>query len=235
MDAHRAMGIANESVGNYAGAIQHYKAAIAVNPNLINLYMRLGVNYRALKPPDYDSAIAAFSKASSINPFDVGPYLSLSRTYYQIDQFGTAIQYLDQALALQPENPDIHGRKGLIFFKRQNYEGAEPELKLAVLGGEYKVSEDKTVTVKGLPLNDLSKEYYYTYGNLLAYYKKCAPDEAPAFLSQVLTAYPDDPTVINSYETSMETCRNVLAGTLIPPNGTTTPPPGLTPTPTPKK
>lgn len=244
VDAHRAMGIANESVGNYEGAIQHYKDAIALNPNLINLYMRLGLNYRVLGqilPGDqerakyYDLAIAAFSKASSINPFDVGPYLSLSRTYYQIDQFGTAIQYLDQALALEPENPDIHGRKGLIFFKRQNYEGAQPELELAIKGGAYKVSEDETVAVKGLPLTDLSKEYYYTLGNLYAYYRLCAPDQAPALLSQVLAAFPDDRTVISSYETSMETCQNVLAGTLLPPDGTTPPPPGLTPTPTPKK
>ena len=229
VDAHRAMGIANESVGNYAGAIQHYRDAIAINPNLINLYMRLGLNYRALQR--YDEAITAFSKASAIDPFEVGPYLSLSRTYYQIDSFGTAIQYLDEALALEPDNPDIHGRKGLIYFKRQNYEGAEPELKLAVVGGDYEVSETETVTMAGMPLNDLSKEYYYTYGNLLAYYKKCAPDEAPAFLTQVLGAYPDDPTVINSYETSMETCRNVLAGTL---NSTdSTPPPAVTATPTP--
>lgn len=231
VDAHRAMGVANESVGNYEGAVQHYKDAIAINPNLINLYMRLGLNYRALQR--YDESIAAFSKASAIDPYAVGPYLSLSRTYYQIDSFGTAIQYLDEALALEPDNPDIHGRKGLIYFKRQNYEGAEPELQLAVLGGEYEVSETETVTVLGMPLNDLSKEYYYTYGNLLAFYKKCAPDQAPAFLTQVLAAYPDDLTVINSYETSMETCRNVLAGTLPASDSTTTPQPALTPTPQP--
>ncbi len=238
VDAQRAMGIANESVGNYEGAIQHYKDAIALNPNLIELYMHLGVNYRALKPPDYDSAIAAFSKASAIDPYDVSPYLSLSRTYFQIDQFGTAIQYLDQALALRPDDPDIHGRKGLIYFKRKNYEGALPELELAVKGGAYKVSEDQTVQVAGMSLSRSSMEYYYTLGNLYAYYGQCTPDKAPALLSQVLAAFPDDPTVIGSYETSMETCRNVIAGTLTPPAGTPTPggpaTPAATATPTPK-
>jgi tetratricopeptide (TPR) repeat protein len=231
VDAHRAMGLANESVGNYEGAIMHYKNALAINPNLINLYIRLGLNYRVLQR--YDEAIAAFSKASAIDPFDIGPYLSLSRTYYQIDDFGSAIQYLEEALSLQPENPDIHGRLGLIYFRRQNYEGAEPELELAVKGGPYKVSDELTVEVQGMELGDRSKEYYYTLGNLYAYYRKCAPDQAPALLEQVLAAFPDDPTVISSYETSMETCRNVLAGTLVPQAGATTPETDLTVTPTP--
>jgi tetratricopeptide (TPR) repeat protein len=236
VDAHRAMGVANESVGNYEGAIKHYEDAIALNPNLVTLYMQLGVNYRALQ--QYDEAIEAFSKASAIDPYDVGPYLSLSRTYFQIDQFGTAIQYLDQALALRPDDPDIHGRKGLIFFKRKNYEGALPELELAVHGGSYEVSKDNKVQVLGMPLSRLSLEYYYTLGNLYAYYRLCAPDQAQALLSQALAAFPDDPTVIGSYETSMETCRNVLAGTLAPPESTTTPGTGVAPaataTPTPK-
>jgi len=81
-------------------------------------------------------------------------------------------------------------------------------------------------------------EYYYTLGNLYAYYGQCTPDKAPALLSQVLAAFPDDPTVIGSYETSMETCRNVIAGTLTPPASTTTPgsvaAPAVTATPTPK-
>jgi tetratricopeptide (TPR) repeat protein len=228
VDAHRAMGIANEAVGNYEGAIQHYRDAIALNPNLIALYMSLGLNYRALQR--YDEAIAAFSKASAIDPGNVGPYLSLSRTYYQIDQFGTAIQYLDTALSLQPDNPDIHGRKGLIFFKRKNYEGAQPELELAVKGGTYTAPDGKAYPIAGMPLSELSKEYYYTLGNLYAFYKLCAPDQAPALLTQVLAAFPDDPTVIGSYETSMETCQSVLAGTLVPP-GAGTPQPALTPTP----
>jgi tetratricopeptide (TPR) repeat protein len=230
VDAHRAMGIANETVGNYAGAIQHYKDALAINPNLINLYIRLGLNHRALQ--QYDEAIAAFSKATAIDPSDIDPYLNLSRTYLQIDEFGTAIQYLDQALALEPGNPGIHGRKGLIYFKRKNYEGALVELELAVYGGQYEHTDGQLVQIPGMPLDERSKEYYYTLGNLYAYYKQCGPDKAPALLSQVLSAFPDDPTVISSYETSMETCRAVLAGALIP-EGTVVPGATLTPTPNP--
>lgn len=247
VDAHRAMGYANESVGLYDGAIKHYKEALAINPNLVTIYLRLGLNYRVQAqrfPPGtpeqvikakYQEAIDAFSKALAIDPYNIEPYLFLSRTYFQIDQLGTAEQYLQKALDLEPTNADIHGRLGLLYFKRKNYEGAEPELILAVFGGDLKDDkgtpvfdpENKPVTVKGLPLNNDSKEYYYTLGNLWASYYKCAPNQAPAVLGQVLAMFPDDPTVTGSYNESMNICRTFIAGTTIPATAT----PEITPTP----
>jgi tetratricopeptide (TPR) repeat protein len=232
LDAHRAMGYANESVGNYEGAIEHYKDALTINPNLITIYISLGLNYRILQR--YDEAIAAFGKANAIDPYDIEPYLALSRTYYQTDDFGAAVQYLQQALNLQPASADIHGRLGLIYFKAKNYEGAEPELRLAVFGGPLKDDKGNTVTdaqgnpvtVQGLPLNAGSLEFYYTMGNLMAYTYQCKPDQAPAILNQVLNFAPDNPTVIGSYEESTGICNNFLAGTLTPqPTPTVTPQP----------
>ncbi len=232
LDAHRAMGYANESVGNYEGAIEHYKDALAINPNLITIYINLGLNYRILQR--FDEAIAAFGKANAIDPYDIEPYLALSRTYYQTDDFGAAVQYLQQALTLQPASAEIHGRLGLIYFKAKNYEGAEPELRLAIFGGALKDDKGNTLidgqgnplTVEPLPLTNGSLEFYYTMGNLMAFNYQCRPDEAPAILNQVLTFAPDNPTVIGSYEESMGLCANFLAGTLTPqPTPTVTPQP----------
>ncbi len=248
LDARRAMGMANEDVGNYEGAIERYKSALAINPNLITLYLRLGRCYQALAQrgtTSYQPAIDAFTKANAIDGKDVEPYLKLSQAYYQDDQLGVAEQYLDQALTLEPENPSIHGQLGLLLFRRKNYEGAEPELSLAVQGGVYEVSKTKRVSVAGLSLDQNSKEFYYTYGNLLAYNVEC--DKARQVLSQTLAKFPDDPTVKGSYDESMTICANYFAGTLTPqptltatpkaaagtakaPAGTPKPP---TPTPTP--
>lgn len=232
LDAHRAMGYANESVGNYEAAIVHYRDALAINPNLITLYISLGLNHRILQR--YDEAIAAFGKANAIDPYDIEPYLALSRTYYQTDDFGAAVQYLEQALSLQPDSPDMHGRLGLIYFKAKNYEGADPELRLAVFGGPLLDSkgnpatdeQGNPLTVQGLPLTQASLEYYYTLGNLMASNFQCKPDEAPALLGQALAFAPDNPTVIGSFEESMTICRNFLTGTLTPqPEPTGTPGP----------
>lgn len=230
LDARRAMGMANEMVGNYAQAADRYKAALALNPNLITLYLRLGRCYQAMaqkgEMTSYQAAIDAFTKANAIEPQDIDPYLDLSDVYYVDDQLGVAEQYLDQALVLQPDNPTIHGKLGLLLFRRKNYEGAEPELSLAVNGGRYVVSTNQTVTVKGLPLDKNSLEFYYTYGNLLAFNYECTPDKAPAVLKEVLDKFPDDPTVKGSYDESMKICSNFLAGTLTPqPTPSATPKP----------
>ncbi len=232
LESERALGYANESVGNYQAAIDHYKAALKINPNLISIYLALGLNYRVLN--NYDQAIYYFSKANAIDPKNVEPYLYLSRTHYQNDELGTAIQYLQQALQLEPANPDIHGRLGLILFKRRNYEGAEPELRLAVLGGTVDGKGNPLYDAKGNPLLDASGkpvtsadgqqlqvpglplngavvlEYYYTYGNLLAFLKECAPDQAPRILQLALNFRPDDPTVKASYDESMSICSGAL-------------------------
>jgi tetratricopeptide (TPR) repeat protein len=230
LDARRAMGMANEMVGNYQGAAERYKSALAINPNLITLYLRLGRMYQALAQRgeiSYQQAIDAFTKANAINPDDVEPYLRLSEVYYQDDQLGVAEQYLDQALQREPSNPNIHGKLGLLLFRRKNYEGAEPELNLAIYGGQVEVSKEQgKVMVKGMPLDENSKEFYYTLGNLMAFNYDCAPDRAPAILGQVLAKFPDDKTVQGSYDESMKICANFLAGTTTPqPTPSATPKP----------
>ncbi|MGH2523507.1 MAG: tetratricopeptide repeat protein [Anaerolineales bacterium] len=239
LDARRAMGLANEVVGNYQGAIERYKSALEVNPNLMILYIKLGLMYRdGLR--NHEQAIFYFSKANALDPYNVEPYLYLSRTKYQIDELGAAQQYLEQALTYAPNNPDIYGRLGLILFKRRNYEGAEPALKLAIFGGTPTDSEGNPVrdgsgqeiVIKGMELNTRSLEYYYTLGNLQAYNGKCGPasDEAPALLEQAIQFAPDNQTVVGSYTESMQICENIRLGITPAPEDTAV---GATPTPTP--
>lgn len=228
-----AMGYSNEVVGLYENAIEHYEQAITLNPNLWIIYIKLGVMYRdGLRQPD--QALQYFSKANALDPENIQPFLYLSRTYYQIDKIGTAIQYLEQALRYEPTNPDIYGRLGLLLFKRKNYEGAEPILRLAVFGGpvtdangeplvEGITLDEDTVTalnVVGMPLGQASLEYYYTLGNLRAYIASlqnpdpCGPDpdDAPALLHAALNFAPEDPTVLGSFEESMNLCNQINLG-----------------------
>lgn len=259
LEAHRAMAYAYESIGQYEDAILSLKNALQINPNLVGLYIRLGLQYRVLQ--NIEEAIFYFSKANAVDPTNVAPYLYLSRTHYQNDELGTAIQYLEQALVLEPANPDIHGRLGLIFFRRRNYEGAEPELALAIRGGTVDAQGNPLTYADGQPVKDAngdpvevltgtvvlevqpmpladaaSLEYYYTYGNLLAYLQKCEADEAPLYLQRALNFAPDNPTVLGSYEESMALCRGEITtdeaifGTATPPATETGAGPSVPPT-----
>lgn len=238
IEAHIALGYSNEAVGNYEGAVKRYKDALAINPNVIEIYRKIAINYRALK--DFESAITFFNRALTLNPRNVIPYLDLARTNIQIDRLGVAQQYLQQALEIEPDNPAIHGRLGVLLFKRQNYESAQPALELAIVGGDYTyevgITETVTVPVTPLALTAGSLEYYYTYGNLLAFYNRCGPSEAPYYLGLALNFAPDDITVQSSYEESLEICRRFIAGLATPQVGATETPalpalPTLTPTP----
>lgn len=251
IEAHLALGFSNEVVGNYDGAIERYKDALAINPNIVETYRKIAFNYRAKAArattdaeakAEIENALVYFNKALSLDPSNVLPYLDLSRTNIQIDRLGVAQQYLEQALDLEPQNPIIHGRLGLLFFKRKNYESAEPALKLAIDGGVYSytvgLTQTLTVNVAPLPLADGSTlEFYYTYGNLLAFLGQCEPNEAPFYLQRALEYEPDNETVLASYEESVNgICRRTLTGETPPegagtPTGTPTGPPTATPRP----
>ncbi len=243
IETHLALGYSNEVVGNYEGAIKRYKDAIAINPNVIELYRKVALNYRALAlrsetkalmQANFEQSILFFNRALSLDPNNIIPYLDLARTNIQIDRLGVAQQYLEQALALEPENPLIHGRLGVLYFKRQNYESAQPALELAIIGGDYTyetgITTTQTVRVEPLPLNRTSLEFYYTYGNLLAFNFKCGPNEALYYLGLALNFAPDDITVQNSYNESAVICQRYLSN-LAPAADAAGPP--ATPTPRP--
>jgi len=228
IEGHYAMGFSNEAQGLYEQAVVHYERGLVLNPQVIFLYRQIGLNYRALgvrasgagnkdaASQYFGEAIKALNRAISIDPDNVTPYLDLARTYLQIDQLGTAQQYLDDALTLQPENPVIHGRLALLYMKRKNYEGALTSMQLAVEGGVYtetlESGETVAYTVTGLPLDGSSLEFYYSYGNLLAYFQLC--DDARVYLVRALEFAPDDLTVQGSFEVSSDICR--YGGTATP-------------------
>ena len=61
MDVHRVHAYVLESLGYYGDAINAYKMASDLAPNLTYLYIRIGVNYRQLQ--QYDMALEYFAKA----------------------------------------------------------------------------------------------------------------------------------------------------------------------------
>jgi tetratricopeptide (TPR) repeat protein len=219
MDVHRVNAYVLESLGQYNLAIQSYDRAIEITPNLTFLYLRAGANYRrlAFESPNeenqkqlYEKSLEYFAKCAQINAQlevkDPVPYLSIAKTYSQMGEFFIAARNVQKALEFQPDNADVYGQLGIIYFKSRNYEGSIPALKCAVRGCTAEEScdgrggcgkNDTAAAVTGLALSPNTAVYYYTYGSVLAALSRPKAganhcDEALKVLGEVKTAFGAD-------------------------------------------
>jgi len=220
MDVHRIQAYTYETLGEYNLAIQEYKKAVDIMPNLTFLYISIGRIYRYLQL--YDQALEYFSTAANLNEQlgikDPIPYLAIANTYAQDGEFFIAALNVHEALTFTPANPDVYGQLGVIYHKSRNYEGAIPALECAIEGCDAEQScevrqcdpdVDPMVTVEGLPLTGSTVVYYFTYGSVLSGLHregddKC--DKAMEVFAQLRSGYPDDPTIMSIVRAGEEIC-----------------------------
>jgi tetratricopeptide (TPR) repeat protein len=223
-----------ESFGQYNQAIQEYDTAISITPNLTFLYLRAGANYRrlAFESPNeetatqlYEKSLEYFAKAASINEQlgveDPIPYLSISRTYSQMGQFFIAARNVQKALEFQPDNADVYGQLGVIYFKSRNYEGSIPALKCAIRGCTPDEScdgrggcgpNDRKAQVTGLALSPSTVVYYYVYGSVLAALSRPQDNKCPdamEILSEVKVSFGSDPDIAGIVSAGEAICNSL--------------------------
>ena len=212
LDAHRTYGYVLEANGDYRGAVQQYEAALAVNPNLIFLYMSIGKIY-GFGLGDPTRAIQYFQQASAVNPEDPSPYGQIARMYAGLGEYSPASRYAAAALELDPGNASLHGLLGIMYYHNRNYEGAQPELELAVEGG---VTEEGDAP-GGVPVEPLAKssgdaaEIYYTYGLNLFYGDRCG--EATQIFQEVLQTWPEHSVAVLNATEGLRLCQEATAST----------------------
>lgn len=253
MDVYRVNAYVLETLGQYNLAISEYEKAIAIEPNFTFLYLRIGANYRRLAleipnieaaRPVYEQSLEYFDKAAKINEQigvnDPTPYLSISRTYSQLGEFFIAARNVQKALSYEPDNADIYGQLGVIYFRSRNYEGSIDTLKCAIYGcsGEasclgrgldkcYPDLGEQPVDVQGLAISPNTIVYYYIYGSVLAALSRPKDnhcDEAMQTMSEVRAELDANPkayedgreTIISIVEAGEEICASLASGTPLP-------------------
>lgn len=249
MDVYRVNAYVMETLAQYNLAIAEYEKAIAIEPNFTFLYIRIGANYRRLaseiQNPEaaravYEQSLEYFDRAVKINSQigvdDPGPHLSIARTYSQLGEFFIAARNVQKALEYEPNNADIYGQLGIIYFRSRNYEGSIYTLECAIRGcsGEescigrgldrcYPDLGENPVEVTGLALEPNTIVYYYTYGSVLAALSRRSDNKCPEALLVMqevrheLEANPEDyadgrDTIISIVEAAEEICASLAAG-----------------------
>lgn len=228
METHRARGIVFQNTSNYDLAVEEFKTAIQLNPNLPDLHLFLGLAYRSLDPPQYDNAVEEFTRANALNPADPLPDTYIARTYVTIGEYAKAIQYAEQAKNDAPTDPYMWGNLGTMFYRNRQYTDAVVPLKLAVRGGNV---PDSGEVVEGLPLDyGRIAEYYYLYGLNLARLNDC--NEAIQISQMLIQGVSNDETAVFNANEMINICQANLIGTATP-DLSLTPSDEITETPTP--
>lgn len=241
LESRWARGVVLEITSNYEEAIVELERAVEINGNIAELHIALGRNYRYMN--ESLLAVEAYTRANSLNPADPTPDLYISRTYENIGEFARAIQFAEQAVKDDPEDPFLYGNLGSLYFKNFEYEKALFTLRLAVKGG---ITPEGTV-VEGIPLSYAGRvaEFYSRYGLTLDYLGYCG--EAVDLAQSLLQTLPNDEFTGINAQIIIRECydkineRQLLKlpePTMIPtwtpqPSPTPTPQPTQAPTPTP--
>lgn len=199
LETHRARGIVLLNTQNVEESVEEFQAALAINKNIADLYLNLGVAYKLLE--NYDLAQEALLASYALNPNDTVALTELSRSFFADGRFPQAAQYAEEAVKVIPADPRLHGNLGIIYYKMEDYPRAIPALILATKGG----STNEGVAVEGLSLTyGRVEEYYWYLGFALARSLRCA--EAIPVFQQLLTDVPNDEIAVYNATQGLEMC-----------------------------
>ena len=147
------------------------------------------------------------------------PLKEISRSYFADGRYRQAAQYAEEAIAVEPTNPTLHGNLGIAYYKNEELNKAIDQLGLAVRGGVT----DAGHAVEGLPLDyGRVEEYYWYYGFALAKSNRC--NEAVPIFQALLLGVPDDDIAVYNANAGIDLCRESL-GTPPAPTEEVTPTP----------
>jgi tetratricopeptide (TPR) repeat protein len=128
--------------GEPQAAVERLEAAIKIDPNFFNAHNSLAIVYHRTKR--YRDAEREYREAAKLNPRSVAPLVNLGSLFIEesrvdsIDQrksmglLNSALQSLNDAVAIQPTNGAAQYLIGSVYFATQFFEEAEMHFKKAL-------------------------------------------------------------------------------------------------------
>jgi predicted Zn-dependent protease len=119
--------------GQTPAAIQYYREALKINPDLPGLHFELAEMLNTLPPtPQNNAAVKSeYEAALAQNPFDEKADLRLAEIALRNNDQKKAFELGSRALQLQPNDPEVNYELAKIMLKMNEPEKAEPLLQHA--------------------------------------------------------------------------------------------------------
>ncbi len=117
------IGDSYRALREWEEAIKHYQKALEINPNDDWSHNALGIAFYSKPIPEYDKAVEHYTKAILIKPTAVY-YVNLGDAYMATGNSGEAIDYYNEASALEPENPNYYSSIGDVYRIQGNWDEA---------------------------------------------------------------------------------------------------------------
>ena len=99
--------------GSYELALQDMQSAITLDSTVVDYYIVLSQLF--IETGNAEKAILGMRKAIAIAPDDVTSYLLAGKYAYIVQEYQSAVDFLNQALVIDVTNPDAYFLKGAIY------------------------------------------------------------------------------------------------------------------------
>jgi tetratricopeptide (TPR) repeat protein len=113
--------------GQFARASEDFKKVLAIDPNLVEAEVNLGLAYQSLF--EYDLAVRHLKKALRERPNLVGPTVIVGMDYLKLGSPEKSIPYLQQALKLDPSNRDARQALASSYLTEEDFRNAAEEFR----------------------------------------------------------------------------------------------------------
>ena len=121
--------------GEFAHAAEEFKKVLALDPNLVEAEVNLGLAYQSLS--EYHLAVRHLAKALRERPNLLGPTVIVGMDYLKLGSAQKAIPFLESALKLDPSNREARQALASAYLDQENFRSALEEFRqIAVLDSD---------------------------------------------------------------------------------------------------
>ena len=113
--------------GDFARATEEFKKVLALDPNLLEAEVNLGLAYQGLF--NYDAAVRHLAKALRERPNLLGPTVIVGMDYLKLGSPEKAVPFLQHALKLDPSNIDARQALASSYLGQEDFHNAAEEFR----------------------------------------------------------------------------------------------------------